>query len=78
MQVMTPLDLAIDRAGGVTKLALAIGCRPNVVSNWRKRRIPDDACPEIERATGVVVEALRPDLQWHRDEAGHIYVRKTA
>jgi Uncharacterized protein conserved in bacteria, prophage-related len=74
---MTPLDLAIERAGGVSKLASFIGRKPNAVSNWRKRRIPDEACPDIERATGVVVEALRPDLSWHRDEAGHIYVRKT-
>lgn len=74
---MDALDLAIERAGGVAKLALSIGRRPNVVSNWRARGVPEDACPDIERETGVLVEALRPELPWHRDEAGYIYVRKT-
>jgi DNA-binding transcriptional regulator YdaS (Cro superfamily) len=77
MAAMNPLDLAIKRAGGVGKLASAIGCKPNVVSNWRKRRIPDTACPAIERATGVRVEALRADLPWHRDGES-IFVRYDA
>jgi DNA-binding transcriptional regulator YdaS (Cro superfamily) len=75
---MSALDLAIERAGGVSKLASAIGRRPNVVSNWRLRHaVPEDACPDIERVTGVTCELLRDDLPWHRDSDGNIYVRKT-
>lgn len=34
---MDILDIAIDAAGGVGKLAAALGVRQNVVSNWRMR-----------------------------------------
>ncbi len=37
---MSILDTAIQAEGGVGKLAHALGVRQNVVSNWRKRRLP--------------------------------------
>lgn len=37
---MKILDIAIQAEGGVTKLANAIGEKPNAVSNWRKRGVP--------------------------------------
>ena len=37
---MDILDLALQKEGGVSKLADALGCRQNVISNWRSRRLP--------------------------------------
>lgn len=39
---MDILEHAIQLEGGVSKLARALGVRPNVVSNWRleKRELP--------------------------------------
>lgn len=37
---MDIFDKAITIAGGVSRLAEALGVRQNVVSNWRKRRVP--------------------------------------
>lgn len=60
---MTGLERAIKKAGGVSKLAAALGKKPNVIGNWRLReRIPAEACPEVERATGVPIAQLRPDV----------------
>ncbi|ODS67313.1 MAG: hypothetical protein ABS37_00430 [Acidovorax sp. SCN 65-108] len=65
---MNALDIAIKNAGGVGKLAAAIGVGQPVVSNWRARGTTPDAvhCVAIERATSGVVtrQALRPE-DWH-------------
>ena len=37
---MNILDIAIQNAGGVCKLASALGVKQNVVSNWRARGLP--------------------------------------
>jgi len=62
---MNPLDIAIIEAGGVGRLALAIGVGQSAVSNWRKRKsIPAaEYCAGIEAATGgrVTRQDLRPD-----------------
>lgn len=65
---MDALDLAINRAGGVTALAKAIGVGQSVVSNWRARgSVPTDHCAAIEMATAGAVtrQMLRPD-DWSR------------
>lgn len=61
---MSALERAIERAGGLSALASAIGVTPQVVVNWRKRGVPPERCAEIERATeGTVTRAdLRPDI----------------
>ena len=58
----------IDQLGGPTAVARMVGCRVPSVIEWRKRGIPADRCPAIERATSgaVTVEALRPDVAWSR------------
>lgn len=61
---MNALETAIQKAGGLTKLSNAINTRPNVVNNWRSRGVPADSCPDIEAATGVRCEELRPDVNW--------------
>lgn len=40
LAVMNILQIAIDAEGGVGKLAVALGIRQNVVSNWRIRGLP--------------------------------------
>ena len=58
----------IDQLGGPTAVARMVGCRVPSVIEWRKRGIPADRCPAIERATSgaVTVETLRPDAAWSR------------
>lgn len=62
---MNALETAIESAGGVGKLAAAIGVGQPVVSNWRARGTTPDAaqCVAIERATkgAVTRRDLRPD-----------------
>lgn len=65
------LDKAIevmggDGEGGGAALANAIGVSAQLVSFWRKNRVPAEHCPAIERATGgkVKCEDLRPDVPW--------------
>jgi DNA-binding transcriptional regulator YdaS (Cro superfamily) len=58
----------IDQLGGPTAVARMVGCRVPSVIEWRKRGIPADRCPAIERATSgaVTVEVLRPNVAWSR------------
>ncbi len=58
----------IDQLGGPTAVARMVGCRVPSVIEWRKRGIPADRCPAIERATmgAVTCETLRPDAAWSR------------
>jgi len=58
----------IDQLGGPAAVARMVGCKPPSVIEWRKRGIPADRCPNIERASAgkVTCEQLRPDAAWHR------------
>ncbi|MEN9885672.1 MAG: hypothetical protein RL758_250 [Pseudomonadota bacterium] len=61
--VMKALDRAIEIAGGLGKLADAIGEGQSTVSNWRVRGTVPSAkkCVAIERATGVSRREFYPD-----------------
>jgi len=64
------MDL-IEQLGGPTAVARIVGCRVPSVIEWRKRGIPAERCPAIERATAeagsmVDVHTLRPDVAWSR------------
>jgi DNA-binding transcriptional regulator YdaS (Cro superfamily) len=63
---MSPLELAIDLAGGSSKLAAALGVSVQRLSNWLVRGVPAKHCPSIERITGgkVACEHLCPDVEW--------------
>lgn len=70
---MEALSLAIERVGGVSKLASDLGVSQSVVSNWRARgQVPVDRCPYVEAATGVPCEMLRPDVEWLRNDEGAV------
>ncbi|WP_187306031.1 transcriptional regulator [Diaphorobacter nitroreducens] len=60
-----PLEVAISRVGGVSKLALVLGVAQSTISNWRARGTKIDAahCVSIERATcgAITRRELRPD-----------------
>ena len=46
--------------GNLTKLAAAIGVTPGAIAQWDK--VPADRIVEIERATNIPRQKLRPDL----------------
>ncbi|MGL4322792.1 MAG: Cro/CI family transcriptional regulator [Beijerinckiaceae bacterium] len=54
------LQEAIEKAGGVSALARAIGVAQPSISNWD--RVPAERVPVVEAVTGVPREILRPDL----------------
>lgn len=57
------LELAIAQAGGVTRLAVALGLQQSTVSMWRRRgQIPAERVPKVSAATGIPGQQLRPDL----------------
>lgn len=66
---MTPRELAINDAGGPTKVAAALGVSAQAVCFWRdgKRRFPVEFCAPLEMLCGRAVRRwdLRPD-DWHR------------
>jgi DNA-binding transcriptional regulator YdaS (Cro superfamily) len=54
------LRQAIDAVGSVHKLARALGIRQQ--SLWKWREVPTERILDVERATGIPREELRPDL----------------
>jgi len=58
----------LSEKGAASRLAIAIGVAPALVSQWRTgfRSVPAERCPLIERATqgAVRCEDLRPDVDW--------------
>ena len=61
---------AITRAGGKTQLLRLLNERghsinaASTLSHWEITRVPANYCPDIEFITGVMCEALRPDVAW--------------
>lgn len=54
------LTRAIQQAGGVGKLAEAVGVSGPAISQWEE--VPGNRVIAVERATGVPRQELRPDL----------------
>lgn len=52
---------ALEKAGGVRKLARLLKVHPSSVGGWR--RVPRDRLFEVAAATGLDPEAIRPDLK---------------
>lgn len=67
---MTPLEEAIEVAGGAAALAQGIKASKSAPSMWLKRgSVPAEWCPSIERFTTekghpVTCERLRPSVDW--------------
>lgn len=60
----SPIEIVIEKLGGPTKAAAALGIsNPSVVLNWRARKqVPADRVIEIENLTNVSRHLLRPDV----------------
>lgn len=58
------VKIAIDRAGGPTKVALIMGCSGSAVFEWiRKHKVPDiDKAIKLAEMTDMDVRDLRPCL----------------
>jgi DNA-binding transcriptional regulator YdaS (Cro superfamily) len=61
-QTLQALDEAIDRAGGVTALAKALGIFSQAVSQWRHNGIPPYRVIDVEQLSGVPRWRLDPKL----------------
>ena len=63
---MDAITKAIDLLGGVVATANAFGVSKAAVSNWKKRGIPAEHCPTIERLTEgkVICEQLNDSVDW--------------
>jgi DNA-binding transcriptional regulator YdaS (Cro superfamily) len=63
MSDKTPIELAAEAVGGLTKLSALLNLDIQVVSNWRKRGVPIERCVAIENATKgkVTRRELRPN-----------------
>ena len=59
----TPIDKALDAAGGQSALARALGLTQQSVHVWMKRQsIPATRVLAVEKLTGVSRHSLRPDI----------------
>jgi len=54
------IQAAVDGAGGVTKLADALGLTVSAISQWRV--VPPLRVLAVEKASGVPRWVLRPDI----------------
>jgi DNA-binding transcriptional regulator YdaS (Cro superfamily) len=56
------LEEAIASVQTAANLAQKLGVTPQAVSNWRKVGVTAQRAIDIERATGVSRQKMRPDL----------------
>jgi len=65
---MQLLEYVNTKRGKRTELARALVVPRILISQWalKRRNVPAERCPEIERATDgrVTCEELRPDVDW--------------
>ena len=54
----------LDNSQTRASIALSLGVTQQTLTNWKQRGIPADKCPDIEQATGIKCEVLRPDVNW--------------
>jgi DNA-binding transcriptional regulator YdaS (Cro superfamily) len=67
MKDKSPLDRAVEKAGGQAKFARLIGVTAQAVSQWDE--VPPLRVLEVERVSGVSRHELRPDLYPLESEA---------
>lgn len=51
MSKKPPIDKVIDAVGSLSELARRLVVDPQVIVNWRKRGVPIEQVPHVERAT---------------------------
>jgi len=62
--IETPLERAVQRAGGQTALAKALNKKQAHIWGWinRDKKVPAEQVIPIEKITGVPRYELRPDI----------------
>jgi DNA-binding transcriptional regulator YdaS (Cro superfamily) len=62
------MNITIDDLGGTTAVARMTGVEPPSVTAWRRRGIPAERRPAIERALypRITVESFGVDVRWQR------------
>lgn len=62
------MPTVIEDLGGPAAVARLVNVKPPSVIEWRRRGIPADRCPALERASEGkhTCETMRPDVRWHR------------
>lgn len=60
---MRALEDAIEKAGGLSALSRWVGCERQAILQWRQRgMVPPGRALQVEDATGIKKELLRPDF----------------
>lgn len=59
---MNAIASAINKAGGSSKLAKALGVTRQAVEQWKGRTVPPEHVLSIEKITGITRYELRPDI----------------
>jgi len=72
MKEARPVVEAVERAGGISALAMALNVTPQAVWKWvhEQGRVPATRVLEVERVSGVPREQLRPDVFRRTEAAG--------
>jgi len=60
MPIAEKIRHVVDKAGGSTKLAYALGLRPPAIYGWT--RVPSRFVDKVSELTGIPPQELRPDL----------------
>ena len=60
--MLHPVDVAAKAVGGRSRLAEKLKLTRQAISKWRSSRIPAERVIEVERASGISRQILRPDL----------------
>lgn len=58
--MISPIELAAAKVGGITKLARELNVKHQTFYSWK--RVPAERVLDMERITGVPRHELRPDL----------------
>lgn len=62
MSTKSPIEQAIEIAGGLAALGARVGVTPQAVWKWRQAgTVPLDRVIAVEKATGIPRELLAPD-----------------
>lgn len=60
---LTPVDVVIEKAGGVAALSRALGLTHPTVIGWRRRgQVPPERLEQVAAITGMRPAEIRPDL----------------
>ena len=63
----------VQKAGGPTAVAAALGLRQSAVSNWIARgKASRGHAASLAALAGVQPESVRPDVEWVRDSHGAV------